>query len=69
MARTASAHLLVGRKIVGLDLRSWVDSRGLRHDPKITLDNGAILYFIVSETDDGSIYGITPIYHRIPRKP
>jgi len=69
MARTASAHLLVGRTIVGLDLRSWTDPSGVHHNPRITLDNGAIVYFIVSETDDGSIYGVTPVYHRLQRKP
>ena len=60
---TASARLLVGRKIVGFDLRSWSDANGVHHDPRIVLDNGATVTCMVTETEFGDPYGITPLYH------
>jgi len=60
---TASARLLVGRTIVAVDLQSSRDSSGvLHHEPRITLDNGAVIVFHVSEDSDGGEYGVTPLY-------
>ena len=50
---------IVGRRIVGLRLNAHDDGRGQRtYDPEITLNNGAILSFVVHETEGD--YGIDP---------
>lgn len=63
----ATARLLVGRKIVAYDARPFVTGEGaLRrtcHDPRITLDNGAVLTLTVEETEEGSGYGTKVNYH------
>ncbi len=67
----ATARLLVGRRIVGFELRTFSDGDGVleatHHDPIILLDNGARVTFMVTETDSGDAYGIDPQYH--PKKP
>lgn len=69
---TASARLLVGRTIVGFELRSWRDDdpeRTAHHDPVLVLDNGARVSFTVTETYQGASYGVRPNYHPKERKP
>lgn len=68
---TASARLLVGRTIVGFELRTWRDDdpeRTPHHDPVLVLDNGARVTFTVTETYNGDSYGIRPNYHRKPKR-
>lgn len=60
----ATAKLLVGRTIVAVDLRPWKDEAGTHHNPRFVLDNGAVLLFVVEETDSGDGYGVFPAYHR-----
>lgn len=69
---TASARLLVGRRIIGYDARRFQGRRSIRgrgqqvaHAPIILLDNGASLSFTVEETDGGE-YGVCINYH--PRR-
>lgn len=61
----ASARLLVGRTIVGFELRSFDVGhhrrRGLTHDPLFVLDNGSRVAFMVDETENER-YGIRPLY-------
>lgn len=75
MSVLANARLLVGRTIVAVDLQSYDDEiatgkkTGQRiHDPRITLDNGAVITFIVQETDNGATYGVLPMYHPKDKK-
>lgn len=68
----ATARLLVGRKIVAVDLQPFddCDVTGKKiktsYEPRITLDNGAVLTFTVDEIDCGDGYGVYPNYH--PKK-
>lgn len=64
----ATARLLVGRTIVAFDSGREVDPDDGRvhYAPTITLDNGAVLRFSVTESDQGGFYGITPRYY--PKK-
>lgn len=69
---SASAKLLVGRRITGYDGRRFQGRRSVRGrgrqvacDPIIILDNGSFLSFTVEETDSGE-YGVCINYH--PRK-
>jgi len=60
---SVQTRLLLGRTIVGVDMRSWVDHapggrRRTFHDPHLTLDDGSVLRFLVREPDGGSEYGI-----------
>lgn len=70
----ATARLLVGRKIVAVDLQPFddLDSAGKKiktsYEPRITLDNGAVLSFVVDEIDCGDGYGVVPMYHSKPRE-
>lgn len=49
---------LVGRKIVKTEARPFSDGRGGKtYDPRITLDDGTTLTFVVEETDDNE-YGV-----------
>lgn len=65
MSTIATARLLVGRKIVAVDLQPFDDDRGgIAHNPRITLDNGAVIFFVAEETDVGD-YGIWPGYQPI----
>lgn len=67
MSTLATLRLLAERKIVGLEMRPRPDGRGgTMHDPKITLDNGAVLYCVVEETDVGE-YGIALMYAKPSR--
>ena len=63
----ATARLLVGRKIVAYDARPFVTGEGstrrICHDPRITLDNGAVLTITVEETEEGACYGARINYH------
>ncbi len=70
MSVPANARLLVGRKIVAFDNGRMVDPDDGRvhYQPRITLDNGAIVTFSVTESDQGGWYGITPTYHTKRRK-
>lgn len=69
----ATMRLLVGRTITGFDSRPFDDDdcsgKKIRtcYDPVFTLDNGARVYFVVDETDNGSCYGIRPYYQRKKR--
>lgn len=64
----ATARLLVGRTIVAFDNGRQVDldDGRVHYQPRITLDNGAVITFSVTESDQGGWYGITPSYH--PKK-
>lgn len=62
----ATARLLIGHTIVAFDARPWRDPNGMHYAPRITLDNGAVLTFSVTETDSGDCYGVSPDYH--PRR-
>lgn len=68
MSVLANARLLVGRKIVAVDLRPFrdegVDGKLIKitYDPILTLDNGARVFFNVDEIDCGDGYGIRPLY-------
>lgn len=66
MSTTASSRLLVGRTITSVELHTRRTERGQIHDPVITLDNGAKLFFVVQETDEME-YGVRPLYLK-PRK-
>jgi hypothetical protein len=65
----ATARLLVGRKIVAVDLQPFddCDSSGRKiktsYEPRFILDNGARLTFSVDEIDCGDGYGVRPNYH------
>jgi hypothetical protein len=66
---TASARLLVGRRIVGFVARAERDQDGrTNHDPTIYLDNGARLEFTAEEIFNGSGYGVFPMYVAKKRK-
>lgn len=61
----ATKRDLVGRKIVAVDWRRFDTGRGrgtsMREystDPRITLDDGSVIYFNVDETET-SEYGLT----------
>lgn len=64
--KTANKKLLVGRTIVDFELGPWRDKQGLHHHPAIELDNGARIYFGVSEAEGD--YGVTPRYYPPPKK-
>lgn len=65
---TATARLLVGRKIAGFEPRPFDDRRGgTAHHPVLMLDNGALLRFVVEETDTGD-YGVLPVYVKPPQR-
>ncbi len=70
MSVLATARLLVGRKIVAVDLRPEddcsVDGKklGVYYQPIFTLDNGARVTFLVQEIDCGAEYGVMPRYHK-----
>jgi hypothetical protein len=66
MTTTASSRLLVGRTITSVELHTRRTEQGQIHDPVITLDNGAKVFFVVQETDEME-YGIRPLYLK-PRK-
>lgn len=65
----ATARLLVGRTIVAVDLQPFddCDSAGRKvktcYDPRLVLDNGARVTFMVDEIDCGDGYGVRPLYH------
>ncbi len=63
--KIATSKLLVGRRIVAFDNGRMVDPDDGRvhYQPRITLDNGALITFSVSESDQGGWYGISPAYH------
>ena len=61
MSITANSRLLVGRTITSVELRTRRTEQGQIHDPVITLDNGARVFFVVQETDEME-YGIKPLY-------
>lgn len=67
---TASARLLVGRRIAAYDARTFdrgrAGERCVAHDPIITLDNGATLTFSTEETETGE-YGVRVLYHPPPK--
>lgn len=61
LVRARASHL-VGRKITAVDFRPFkTDNAGSPRetttDPRIELDNGRALYFIVEETETG-VYGV-----------
>jgi hypothetical protein len=59
----ANARLLVGRRIVGFEPNRFPDGRGgTAHDPRIILDNGAVLRFLTEEVEGGEGYGVAPLY-------
>lgn len=70
MSVLATPRLLVGRKIVAVEMGSFpdrdIDGKTLRicHDPVLVLDNGARVHFVVEETDQGDHYGIRPCYSK-----
>lgn len=70
MSVLATARLLVGRKIVAVNLRPFrdetVDGKLIKvsYEPVFTLDNGARVTFIVDEIDCGDGYGVRPQYHK-----
>lgn len=55
---------LVGRTIVKVDLDpSWESAEGggnrrRMHSPRFTLDDGAVLFFVVEEHPEGGEYGV-----------
>lgn len=61
---SASAKLLVGRRITAYDARRFLRGRGrqVAHDPIIIIDDGAFLSFTVEETDSGE-HGVRVNYH------
>lgn len=68
MMVTASARLLVGRKIVAVEMTPTDDGKGgTAHLPRIRLDNGALLTFTTEETEHGW-YGTSIDYHPAKRK-
>jgi len=60
---------LIGRKITGVDLRPFDDGRGGEtYRPRLTLDDGSVVAFVVEETDaPGNEYGIRPMIFNRPR--
>jgi len=58
----AMARLLKGRTIVGYKSGAFRDGRGgWAHDPRLILDNGAVIAFNTEETEVGD-YGTAIIY-------
>ena len=58
MSRMVSARELIGKKIAGFDPGTWTDTNGrVKHNPKITLDDGSVLVFTVEESEHGN-YGV-----------
>jgi hypothetical protein len=68
MSVLATSKLLIGRTIVGFELRPWTDSdpeKSKHYDPVFILDNGARVSFMVTETYEGNGYGVSPRYHSV----
>ena len=68
---TASNRVLRGRMIVSIELNPFQGGAALdnetHHQPVITLDNGATLHFVATETaSGGGEYGVTPTYRPPP---
>lgn len=67
------AKRLIGRKIVAVDLQgTWETDlygggRRYMHDPRITLDDGSVLRFVVEEHPAGSPYGVDIVRERAER--
>ncbi len=58
----ATKCALIGRTIVDVDFRPFKSENGTAHAPRITLDNGRVLYFVTEETggaEYGTFIGIT----------
>jgi hypothetical protein len=48
-----------GKRIVRVDTNPFPDGRGgTAHEPRITLDDGSVLFFMVEETDTAEPYGV-----------
>lgn len=62
---------IIGRTIVGVDMRRFSTGRTsygtVAHDPVITFDNGAVIYFTTEETEIGE-YGTAITYVPPPPK-
>jgi hypothetical protein len=69
----ASKRDLVGRKIVSIDFHGFAprpdrDKRKTATDPRIVLDSGRVLWFVVDETEVGE-YGVAIcISERAPKR-
>ena len=68
----ATKKALVGRAIVDVDFQPFPDRKGgTAHRPRLTLDDGRVLYFVTEETEVGD-YGtsicITTKPGRAPRR-
>lgn len=60
--KAREAKRLVGRTIVAVDLQATWEGDGPNrvrmHKPRITLDDGSVLTFLVEEHPDGAAYGV-----------
>ena len=58
----SEAKRLIGRTIVAVDLDATWEGEGLHrrrmHSPRVFLDDGSQLYFVVEEHPDGGEYGV-----------
>ena len=57
-------RIAIGEAITKIDMRPTRDKNGTHYDPVIWLENGASIAFRVSESHDGSFYGVTPIFRK-----
>jgi hypothetical protein len=63
---------VIGRRIVAVEMNTVkVKDEGYggrMHDPRITLDDGSTLRFVVEEHPEGAEYGVNIVRHNAPSR-